>query len=70
MISAEANKILDAAQRAKNKRTDYLRARGWNYKCDSPGSYWYWERMYGGQRWTLFTDSSAFDFQLRIENET
>ncbi len=40
----------------------FLRERGWEYKCDTPGSYWLWERMVGSR--TILVQR---DMAVRIE---
>lgn len=49
-ISGQA--LDDAAFELEQLQNNYLRERGWNYTCDTPGAYWLWEKEIDGKRWT------------------
>lgn len=37
-------KIMEAFEEAKNLQHHYLEMHGWEYTCNTPGSYWLWRR--------------------------
>jgi len=59
--------LRQAADDLKYLKEAFLRERGWLSKCDSPGSYWYFEKEINGKRWVAFRADDAIDMQKNIE---
>lgn len=46
---------------------DALRAKGWRYTCDVPGSLWLWEKKLADGRVALVNESAAVSIQCWID---
>ena len=58
-----------------DKRNAFLRANGWKYTCDTPGSVWMWEKTISDGRTVLVGpelavafEQSMAEYALRCEN--
>lgn len=45
-------------ERLRDDRDAYLRACGWEWTCDTPGSLWLWTRKYKGKLILVNTDTA------------
>lgn len=61
--------VLYSKAKLEATQARFLRERGWYNKCDSPGAFWYWEKIYNGRRWTSLTLDSAISLQMGMEGE-
>ena len=52
-------KLNKAAHHYEDTRKRILQECGWTYRCDSPGSYWYWEKVVKERRWTALSIQDA-----------
>jgi hypothetical protein len=48
--------IQDAENQLEHFRSRYLTACGWEYTCDTPGSYWLWTKTIDGTRYAVSAD--------------
>jgi hypothetical protein len=55
--------IVASEEELDTLRLKFLRKCGWDYACDTPGSYWVWTKEWHGRRYTCGTDL-AISFQL------
>lgn len=62
------NTVTSAMRQATDAREDYLRARGWKHTCETPGSYWLWEKRID-ERTFLMNEEAAFSIQARIDSD-
>lgn len=47
---------------------NHLRRRGWNYVCDTPGSFWFWSKEYKG-RVLLMSRDHAIALEVYLEEQ-
>ena len=63
----EAAKILrdlgSYADGIETKRNAFLRQQGWEYVCNTPGSYWMWQKQLPDGRLALVDQSTAIRFE-------
>lgn len=63
----EISKGKDVLERALHT---YLRATGWNHRCDTPGGRWLWQkRMLDGRDVLLCTEDAVQLQRAMIEND-
>ena len=53
----DANRLHDRREKLKEAEQEYLRKKGWERTCDTPGSIWLWTRGYKGR--TIMADQST-----------
>lgn len=47
----------------------FLRERGWKHTCNTPGSFWLWEKMLPDGRMILAARGQAIDMQRWLDSE-
>ena len=52
----EVEELRDEAERLENQ---FLRKRGWEYVCDTPGSFWLWQKKLPDGRVMLVNKATA-----------
>jgi hypothetical protein len=64
LITLEAIEL--KATELMEMRHTYLRQQGWEYKCDTPGSCWLWQKQIDA-RTVLCNEVEAFSLQEYME---
>ena len=57
--------IHEAQEQVGALKDNYLRQHGWKYTCDTPGSYWLWEKAAPGGQILLLDRDHAVEMQMR-----
>lgn len=58
---AEARGALDEAEKA------LLRQTGWRYTCQTPGSFWFWEKTLADGRTLLVPQATAVQIAMMVD---
>ena len=61
------NDIHDMECTLESATFDYLRNMGWKHTCNTPGSYWLWEKKLGDGRIILVSADYALNMQDRMD---
>jgi hypothetical protein len=64
---AAAQKARDLQERARQAMEEHLRERGWKYRCDTPGCFWMWCKVWRGEQWTFNNAETALRAQSWME---
>lgn len=63
-IKRRSYRSLERAQdRLEQYEKEYLRQHGWHYTCQTPGSFWMWQKQLADGRILLVDQSHAISFQ-------
>lgn len=68
-ILATERRMFRREERLRDDKDAYLRACGWEYTCDTPGSLWLWRRKYKGKTILVNTDTAML-MQAHVNSGT
>ena len=53
-------KLEDMESELDQARDQYLRERGWNWRCDHPGAIWLWHKVFNGREYMVDQHTALF----------
>lgn len=69
-MNVTASEVEIAGDVFSNKLREYLKCSGWRYTCETPGSFWLWEKVLPDGRVILVNQEMALSIQAYYDEET